>query len=144
MSTNQTFDPIPFDDSESPDLSVPVPANEYDVFVTKAFGAYSKKGNPQVRWQLKIDGGEYNGRIIFHDTPTTGRGAGLTRAVVKGLGVDFDDWFERQGRQITPDGLNELIGERALVDVRIDEPTEELLAQYPDAKPRNKIVKFIS
>lgn len=144
MAGVENFDPVPFDDSEAVEFDdSPVPAGDYELRLVGASGGTYKTGTPKVGWEFLITEGEYEGRRLWHDTPTTGRGAGMFKAVVISFGYDFDEWFEGVGRQIDPPALAGLIGEETTARVRVNTPDEEVLEQYPNARPRNEVQRFL-
>lgn len=144
MSGVDNFDPLPFDDSEAVEFDdSPVPDDDYELRLVGAKGGQSRAGNPKVSWEFMVADGEFEAKRIWHDTPTTGRGAGMFKAVVSAFGYDFDEWVASIGNQITPPALAGLVGETTTARVRTDVPTEETLEKYPNAKPRNKIVRFL-
>lgn len=142
---DEFFDEIPFDDSEEVVFdNTPVPDEDYTLQLEKAEARKSKAGNPKVSWEFKVvEDDEYGNRRIWHDTPTTGRGAGMFKAVVSGMGYDFDEWFESVGRKLTAEALISLTGERVTARVRTEVPSKETLEKFPNAKERNKINRFL-
>lgn len=145
MAENKNWEPLPIDNSEEVSFNNdPVADGDYELQLEKAWGRKSGAGNPLVEWEFKIAEGEAAGRRIWHSTPTTGRGAGMLRAVVEAFGYDYDEWVVAIGGQITPEALVGLYGERAKARIKTDTPDDETLAKYPNAKPRNKVSRFVS
>ncbi len=49
-------------------------------------------GNPKLVWKFVVVEGAHTGRVLFRHSPTTGKGSGLTKDVLKALGVgDLDN-----------------------------------------------------
>lgn len=44
-------------------------------------------GAPKLVWKFVVIEGEYEGRVLFRHSPTTGKGAGLTKDVLRAIGV---------------------------------------------------------
>ena len=146
MSNDTFFEPIPFDDSEAIEFDdSPAPEADYELQVSEAKAGTSKAGNPKIDWAFRIveDFDGHDGKYVWHTTPTTGRGAGMFKAVIKALGYDFAEWLDEAGGMITPESLLSLYGERVSARIKIDVPTEEVIAAYPNAKERNKIHRFL-
>lgn len=139
---------VPFDDSESVEFdNSPVPADDYELMLVGAKTGTSAAGNPKVEWEFKIVDDptvEYNERRIWHTTPTTGRGAGMFKAVLSGFGYDASEYLSDFGGLVTPEALAGLVGETTTGRVDIEVPDKETLKQYPNAKERNKIRRFLS
>lgn len=143
---SETIYEIPIDTSEAVSFdNSPVPDNDYTLSLVKAKIGVSKAGNPKVDWEFKVvEDDDYNGRRIFHSTNTTGKAAGMFRAVIQGFGYDFDEWVATVGGKVTMEALASLYGERTIGKVRTEAVTEERKAAYPNAEPRNKITSFRS
>lgn len=141
----EPFEPLEYDDSEAVEFdNSPVPDGDYTLQLVDFRTKKSQKGNPMVTWEFKIvEDANFNERRIWHDTVTTGRGAGMFKAVVGGLGYDANEYLAEFGGKITFEALAGLIGERADGRIKTDVPSEETLANFPNAKPRNKIVRFL-
>ena len=138
------FEPIRFDDSEEVKFdNSPVPTADYTLQLVDFRTKVSQAGNPMVTWELKVvEDADYNERRIWHDTVTTGRGAGMFKAVLSAFGYDANEYLAEFGGQITFEALAALVGERLDASVEIDTPDEAALAKYPNAKPRNRIKRF--
>lgn len=68
-----------------------VPDGEYQATISDVEAGVSKEGNPKLTWTFVItDEGPAHARQMLRHTPTTGKGAGLTKQVLKALGVDTD------------------------------------------------------
>jgi len=62
-----------------------IPAGRYTVRITDCEAKTSQKGTPMANWKLTIFGAEdtkWNDRILFHSTPTAGKGSGFLRDFV--------------------------------------------------------------
>ena len=120
-----------------------MPAADYTLQLVDFRTKTSQAGNPMVTWEFKVvEDSDYNERRIWHDTVTTGRGAGMFKAVLSAFGYDTNEYLAQFGGQITFEALAGLIGERLDANVEIDTPDEAALAKYPNAKPRNRIKRF--
>lgn len=53
----------------------PVPAGTYQARITAVEAKESKAGNPYLNWKSELIGEDVNGRIVFHTTPISGKGA---------------------------------------------------------------------
>lgn len=139
------FESVEFDDSEAVEFdNSPVPDADYTLQLADFRVGKSQAGNPKVTWEFKVvEDPEFNERRIWHDTVTTGRGAGMFKAVLSGFGYDANEYLAEFGGRITFEALAGLIGERTTGRVRTDTPDESTLAKYPNAKPRNKVVRFL-
>jgi len=142
--SDKAFPELPFDDSEAVEFdNTPAPEGDYTLRLDRVNGKLSSKGTPMVEWGFKItDDADNVGKFVWHSTPTTGRGAGMTKAVVSGFGYDWDEWFESVGRTLSPEALYSLIGEDVDVRLRINVPDEDTLAKWPNAKERNEIANI--
>lgn len=79
----------------------PLPAGNYEVFITKAGPDYSKqKGTPYIDMQLTVRGDvdgqeQYKGRKIFHSLFFTDNTEGLVHGFLEAVdappGIEFDD-----------------------------------------------------
>lgn len=139
------FEPMAYDDSEAVEFDdSPVPEADYTVQLVDFRTGKSQAGNPKVTWEFKVvEDPEFGERRIWHDTVTVGRGAGMFKAVLSGFGYDANEYLNEFGGQITFEALAGLVGERAEARVRIDVPDEATLEKYPNAKPRNRITRFL-
>lgn len=139
---------IPFDDSEAFEFdNSPVPESDYELMLVGAKTGTSAAGNPKVDWEFKVVDDpteELNERRIWHTTPTTGRGAGLFKAVLSGFGYDATEYLSDFGGLVSPEALAGLVGEVASCRIDIETPDENTLKKYPNAKPRNRIRRFLS
>lgn len=145
MAGVENFDPVPFDDGEEVVFNNdPIPEGEYTLKLVGAKGGKYGTGNPKITWELMVTEGESEGRRLWHDTPTTGKGVGITKAVVKALGYDWDEWFTSVDRVLGPEALASLIGNDGRAKVTINVPNDETLEKYPNAKPRNEIKRWFN
>ena len=145
MSDN-FFDPIAFDDSEAVEFdNSPAPDGDYTLQVENFKSGTSQAGNAKIDWEFKVVENEdgQNAKRVWHTTVTSGRGAGMFTAVISALGYNMDEWLGAQGGSITYEGMAGLIGERVEARLRTDTPDEATLDKYPNAKPRNKIARFV-
>ncbi len=135
---------IPFDDGDAVSFdNTPVPEGDYELMIVNGVIGQSQAGNPKVDWELKvIDSEDYNERRVWHTTPTTGRGAGMFSAVLSALGYEAREYLEPFGG-VTNEALAGLVGESAPARLRIDTPNKETLEKWPNAKPRNKVRRFL-
>lgn len=73
---------------------------EYPVRVTNAEVKFSKtSGAPYVRWELEVFGksdDSLNGRKTWHNTPTTGKGAGILKSFLEACGVASEGEFDTE------------------------------------------------
>jgi hypothetical protein len=89
-----------------------LPKGRYNAKVLKAEPGASKSGNPKIKWTFGITDAAFAGRQVIRHTPTTGKGSGLTKQVLKAIGLAKD------GEQIRfrP---SEAIGKECQVDLII-------------------------
>lgn len=140
------FEPLEFDDTDAIEFDdSPIPQDDYIVQLEDFKTGTSRAGNPKVTWEFKVvENDEYPNRRIWHDTVTIGKGSGMFKAVISAFGYDANELIAEYGNQITFELLAGLVGERAEARVSIETPTESVLEQYPNAKPRNRIQRFLS
>jgi len=103
------------DFSESVDQEV-IPVGEYPVVVKGVDPKVSKAGNDMLLWKYEIQGaaGEYekfNGRWIFDNTMTSGRGAFRLKATLKAIlgesrEFDTEEVLGRQVRVVVSHGVD--------------------------------------
>ncbi len=89
------FEPLPYDDSEAVEFdNSPVPEGDYVVQLNDFRTGTSQAGNAKVTWEFKIvDDDEFSERRIWHDTVTTGRGAGMFKGVISAFGYDANEYI---------------------------------------------------
>jgi hypothetical protein len=141
----EPFEPLDYDDSEAVSFdNSPIPDADYTLQLVDFRTGKSQAGNGKVTWEFKVvEDAQFGERRIWHDTVTAGRGAGMFNAVLSAMGYDPKEYLAEFGNKITFEALAGLIGERVDARVKTDVPTEETLAKYPNAKPRNKISRFV-
>lgn len=88
----------------------PIPAGTYRAECVKATAGISKKGNPKIDLQWKVQQGDYEGRIVFDTLTFTDNSLGVVKSKLAGMGlagavVDTDelDEFAEQIVGITAD-----------------------------------------
>jgi hypothetical protein len=111
----------------------PVPVGNYTATIIKAETGVSKKGNEKIDLQWRVEGGAFDGRIIFDTLTFTEKALFRVKATLKGLG--FPDNFKGEVRS------DMLVGKSAklTVDIQMGEGTDEQTGEvYP---PRNRIKK---
>lgn len=139
------FDPIPYDDSEAVEFDDSPFAGEFTLQLQDFKAGTSQAGNPKVTWEFKVvDDDEYSERRVWHDTVTIGRGAGMFKAVISAFGYDPNEYLEQYGNQVTFEALAALVGEQVEARLKIEEPSDDVLARYPNASPRTRIDRFLS
>ena len=136
---------IPFDDSEAVSFDdSPIPDGDYTLMLVNGAIGQSKAGNPKVDWEFKvIDSDDFSERRIWHTTPTTGRGSGMFSAVLSAFGYDAREYVEPFGG-VTNEALAGLVGESTDARIKTDTPSDETLEQWPNARARNKVAKFLA
>lgn len=111
----------------------PIPAGNYLASIIKAESGQSKAGNQKIDIQWKIDGGQYDGRVIFESLVFTEKTLFRVKNTLLGLG--FDKNFNGE---ITSEML---VNKVATISVDIEISTQvdpETGEPYP---PRNRIKK---
>ncbi len=81
------LDEIVLDFSGAVDFD-PIPDGTYEAKVLNVIANKSKGGNPKLEWTFGITEAPHIGRQMKRHTPTTGKGSGLSKQVLKALGVD--------------------------------------------------------
>lgn len=69
----------------------PIPDGAYAAKVLNVVSGTSKAGAPKLEWTFGITDAPHVGRQIKRHTPTTGKGSGLAKQVLKALGIDTSD-----------------------------------------------------
>ncbi len=67
-----------------------IPDGEYLARVTEAKPGESKAGNPKIALRFEIEGPTHKGRVLFRHCPTSGKGAGILKDTLRGLGFDVE------------------------------------------------------
>lgn len=114
----------------------PIPPDTYMATIVKAEAGVSNAGNEKVDLQWKIDGGDYDGRIVFDSLVFTENSLFRVKNTLLGLGFPKD--FKGD---IDPESL---VGEAAeiVVDIQPGNGTDENGEPYP-ARNRVKKVKAV-
>lgn len=96
----------------------PLPPGDYEVTVDECKGGESASGNPKVVFVFKLDE-PLDGftSTLFKHCPATGRGAGILRDVLRGLGFDVD--------KMTKFNPADAEGKQAIVTVRFQKDNPE-------------------
>lgn len=86
-----TADEVAIDFSGAVDFS-PLPDGPYVAEIESVepgvSGQNSKNpGAPKLVWKFVVIDGPHTGRVLFRHSPTTGKGAGLTKDVLRAIGV---------------------------------------------------------
>ena len=110
----------------------PLPAGVYTATIVKAELGVSKAGNEKIDMQWKIEGGAYDGRVIFDTLTFTEKALFRVKATLQGLGFPADF----KGNVSAED----LVGRTAklTVDIQAGNGIDE--TGEPDA-PRNRVKK---
>lgn len=69
----------------------PIPADDYIAVIEEVEPGLSKQKAPKLTWKFRITEGPHAGRKLMRHTPTTGKGSGLTKQVLKAIGQDTSD-----------------------------------------------------
>ena len=88
---NATTDEVEVDFSGAVDFT-PLAPGTYDAVIESVepgvSGPNSKNpGSPKLIWKFVVTEEPYVGRVLFRHSPTTGKGAGLTKDVLRAIGV---------------------------------------------------------
>lgn len=67
-----------------------LPEGDYVAVVEKVETGVSKAGNAKLVWRFQVAEGPFAKRVLFKHTPTVGNGAGVTRDVIKALGISAE------------------------------------------------------
>jgi hypothetical protein len=107
-----TGDSIVIDLTQASDEFEPLPEGPYNAVVVAAERAQSKSGNPTIKFRFRITDGAFHGRQVFRYAPITGKGAGIARDTLKGLG------FPVEGDRLAV-SLADAIGRECVLDIAI-------------------------
>lgn len=117
---NATNDEIEVDFSAAVNFAA-VPEGDYTAVIESVESGRTKptadnpEGNPKVVFRFKVvDEGPAKGRVFFRHAPTTGKGAGLTKEVLRAIGVPVD------GDRIRF-RLSQAVGAKLTLHVTLDE-----------------------
>ncbi len=121
---NATTDEVDIDFSSAVTFE-PLPPNTYVLEIESVEPGRSKptadapQGNPKLVWKFVVIGGEFEGRVLFRHSPTTGKGSGLTKDVLRALGVQGLDSPQVKFKMSTA------VGQRVEADVIIQKDNED-------------------
>lgn len=111
----------------------PIPAGNYTATIIKATVGKSQQGNDKIDLQWKIEGGDYDGRIVFDTLTFTPKSLYRVKQTLTAL--DFPKDF---AGEVTPDDL-EAKSADITVDIEASTMTDETTGEpYP---PRNRVKK---
>lgn len=110
----------------------PLPAGSYTATITEATLGVSKANNEKIDIKWKIEGGQYDGRIIFDTLTFTEKALFRVKATLQGLGFAKD--FKGDVK------ADDLIGRTAkiAVDIQAGNGIDETGEPY---QPRNRVKK---
>lgn len=91
----------------------PLPKGQYPAKILSAVAGKSSTGNPKIEWTFGITDPAFAGRQVKRHTPTTGKGSGLSKQVLKSAGIDTDSPKVRVR-------LSDTVGAEVLLDLDID------------------------
>lgn len=113
----------------------PLPAGNYTATIVKADLGTSKAGNEKIDLQWKIEGGQYDGRVIFDTLTFTEKALFRVKATLQGLGFPKD--FRGEVRP------GDLVGKTAklTVDIQAGNGVDESGEPY---QARNRVKKVAS
>jgi len=106
---------VSFEDTEVRSFA-PLPVGRYDSKVTNAqyMPESQRSGEPMIAWEYTVDGGEYDGRKVFHNTSLQPEAKWSTQRTLLALGmtkeeIDALEWDtdDPSTIQSTLDGLLE-------------------------------------
>ncbi len=87
-----------WEDAEKEAEFKPLPEGDYEAQVASWDLKYSQNNEPMILWSLEIiNHSEYNGRILFHNTMTVGKGRNFLTRFAQACGQSW------QGKKIDPD-----------------------------------------
>ncbi len=121
---NATTDEVDIDFSSAVTFE-PLPPGTYVLEIESVEPGRSKAtadaptGNPKLVWKFVVIGGEFEGRVLFRHSPTTGKGSGLTKDVLRALGVQGLDSPQVKFKMSTA------VGQRVEADVVIQKDNED-------------------
>lgn len=89
---------VDWEDAEKEAEFKPLPEGEYEVQVANWDLKHTQNNEPMILWSLEvINHSEYNGRILFHNTMTVGKGRNFLTRFAQACGKGW------QGKKIDPD-----------------------------------------
>jgi len=108
------------------DMTKPLEAGEYKVRITGAEAGEWRTGTPYVNWKMEIfDHDQANGRMVFHKTPTAGKGidflARFYKAAMKqdiGGAFDADELMSKEVKVVLQYGVDQEGNTRSFPDVK--------------------------
>lgn len=113
---NATTDEVEIDFSSAVSFE-PLPENTYVLEIESVEPGRSKPtaesptGNPKLVWKFVVVEGDQTGRVLFRHSPTSGKGSGLTKDVLRALGVGNLDSPKVKFKMSTA------VGQRVIADV---------------------------
>jgi hypothetical protein len=120
---NATTDEVEIDFSSAVSFD-PLPPGTYVLEIESVEPGRSKptaeapNGNPKLTWKFVVVDGEHTGRVLFRHSPTSGKGSGLTKDVLRALGVQGLDSPQVKFKMSTA------IGQRVIADVVLQKDNE--------------------
>jgi hypothetical protein len=113
----------------------PIPPGKYNATIVKAEEGVSHAGNEKISLQYRIEGGKYDGRIVFDTLTFTPKALFRVKNTLSALGFPSD--FKGE---VNPD---DLVGHsvKVTVDIQPGNGVDENGEPYP---PRNRVKKVSS
>lgn len=116
----------------------PVPDGTYSARIVDSTLKTSKAGNSYIEWKMTLFGAEgeleqYNNKMVFHRTMTSGKGSGILKALGKAVGVDLAN-----GSLDTEAFLTK---ELTVVLKREVDPNTQQLSDFPSVKATKALVQ---
>lgn len=91
-----------------------VPAGTYHCFVTDCELKYGQTSNePYIKFEFRIDGGDYDGRKIFTNASLSEKALPITKSTLRALGYDVD----QEELDFDPDSAN---GRECIVATKLE------------------------
>ena len=116
--------PVDYDDIPDTGTIEAVPVGLYNVIIRKAEETESSNSNPMISLELEIEGGDYNGRLLFDHAVLTTKALWKIKSIGSATGVKGEgDFFPH----------NELVNKRCRVKVKHE--------QY-EGEPRAKVDRY--
>jgi hypothetical protein len=130
---NATSDEVDIDFSSAVSFEA-LPKDRYLLEIESVESGMSKpkadapQGNPKLVWKFVVVDGEHAGRVVFRHSPTTGKGSGLTKDVLRALGVGSLDSPQVKFK------MSSAVGQRVYADVQPQSDNDkysEITSLYP-------------
>lgn len=101
---------VDFSGASSGDFEL-LPNGDYTATVTEATPGVSKANNPKITVKWRIDGPTHEGRVLFTHPVTKGKGSGILKDTLRGLGFDVE--------KLTKLNPQALVGKQCIITVGV-------------------------